>query len=126
MLWLRANKRSCTGAALFALALQLVLSFGHIHRYDLTRSSQVAVAASQGDTASDDGAPSDRHHSGSGDDFCAICAALNFASSSLLPTLSPLVLPFESAQVWRAEFQSIQIAFDLHFLFQARAPPQFA
>ena len=35
MHWFRSRMRSCGRLALFALALQMVLSFGHMHRDDL-------------------------------------------------------------------------------------------
>ena len=73
MFWVRSNRRFGSWAALFALAIQLVLSFGHIHLEGIQGSSAAVAPQSQAQPnapADDDG---DRgfgpHH------FCAICAA---------------------------------------------------
>ena len=121
------NRRIGSGIALVALALQLVLSFGHVHLDDFLGRAPVVLAVSQAGSATDNGsATPNRDHHGKSDDICAICATLNLVSSSALPTLPSLILPLEDGRICQPVFQLLQIAFDLHFLFQARAPPQFA
>ncbi len=119
MHWVRSNSFFGSWAALFALAIQLVLSFGHIHLEDIKGSSAVIAAPSQvqPDTPADDdrGTP--------GHDFCAICAALNLTSSSTLPTVALLATPVDHPHKWVVDFQPAQISYNIHFLFQARAPP---
>jgi hypothetical protein len=108
--------------ALFALAIQLVLSFGHVHveRFD--------VANAAGDIATqpvhDKSDPSDSHHHGTpGHDFCAICAALTLTGNSVLPSASLLPLLYASQYFWETEFEAVDLSFFLRFGFQARAPP---
>ena len=55
MHWFRSKIRSCGRLALFALALQMIVSFGHMHRDDLglpplagTDSTSIASAAAPG------------------------------------------------------------------------------
>jgi len=127
MRWVRTNRSIGVGVALFALALQFVLSFGHVHLDDLLGRAPFIVAASQaGGVTNDEGAAPDPDHDGKKGDVCAICATLSLMSSSVLPVLPLVVLPLDNAQLSQPVFQLLQIAFDLHFLFQARAPPQFA
>ena len=47
MHWVRSNRYFGSWAALFALAIQLVLSFGHIHFEDIQGSSAIVAAQSQ-------------------------------------------------------------------------------
>ena len=118
MNWVRSNSRFGSWAALFALAIQLVLSFGHIHLKDIQGSSAVVVAPSgaQPTTPADD----DRR---AGRDVCAICASLNLTSSSILPTVVLPSTPVDQPHRWIADFHLTQVSYEVHFLFQARAPP---
>jgi len=104
--------------ALFALGLQLTLSFAHIHAEDFARAN-VAVAQSDG---SPQNAP-DTHHDGD-HDGCAICAVMHMAAASLVPAPASVALPPATA------FGAV-VAPDRTVLrsaarqpFQARAPPQ--
>jgi hypothetical protein len=120
MQWVRRNCRFGSWAALFALSIQLVLFFGHIHLEDIQAYSSATVAQLQ-DQA---GAPADDDHGKSQHDFCAICAALSLTSSSVLPTVSLLTAPVDRPHEWIADFRTAQVPFGLYFHFQARAPPQ--
>ena len=119
MAWLRSNIRFGSWAAIFALTIQLVLSFGHIHLEYIQGSSAAIAAPSQvqPDTPNDDDRGTARH------DFCAICAALNLTSSSILPTVVLPASPFDHPQKWIADLHPAQVSYRVHFLFQPRAPP---
>src|SRR5262245_2774789 len=85
MYWIRRHRRFVCWAALFALTVHLVLSFGHIHLENYQATSPVVAAALQVQSNSptdEDGAPAGHR------DFCAICATLNLTSSSVLPTIA--------------------------------------
>jgi hypothetical protein len=47
MHWIRKNNRLGAWAAVFALAIQLVLSFGHVHLDNFQGTSSVTASASQ-------------------------------------------------------------------------------
>ena len=80
MHWIRNHCRLGAWAALFALTIQLVLSFGHIHLENLQAPSAVAAAQSQPGTPNDgDGTA---HH-----DVCAICAVISLTASSVVPVV---------------------------------------
>ena len=107
--------------ALLALAVQLVLSFGHVHAGKFAAaSSQGAMSLAQ--TPDRDGAPRPKPHTGA-DDFCAICATISLLAGSVLPTESSLLPPVAADHRWLTEFASTRISFAPFVLFQARAPP---
>lgn len=111
--------------ALFALAVQLVLSFGHVH-VDAAAGSNVALAGISASPAAHDGAPSNSDHHPGTNDVCAICATMGLASSLILPQPVQLMLPVTHAQNWPREYPAALAARELHCLFQARAPPVFS
>lgn len=120
MYWVRSNRRFGSWAALFALAIQLVLSFGHIHLEDFQGSS-AAVLQSQAQPnapADDDG---DRgfgpHH------FCAICAAVSLTASSVLPAVELPATPVAHCHKWVVDVRPVQVSYGVLFPFQARGPP---
>jgi hypothetical protein len=118
MYWIRRNCRFGSGAAIFALAIQFILSFAHIHLKDIQGSSPVVAWSSQPqpNTSDDD----DR---GTGHDFCAICVALNLTSSSVLPTVALPAIPVDHPHKWVADLQPAQVSSSVRFHFQPRAPP---
>lgn len=120
MYWIRRHRRFGSWAALFALTIQLVLSFGHIHLEDYQASSPVVAAALQVQPASpadEDGGPAGHR------DFCAICAALNLTSSSVLPAIALPIAPDDHPLRWVGHLTPAQVSRSVHFLFQPRAPP---
>ena len=119
MHWIRKNSRFGSWAAVFALAIQLVLSFGHIHLKDIQGSSAVIASSSQ----LQPNIPDDDDGGTTGQDFCAICAALNLTSSSVLPVAAVLATPVDHPHRWAAILHPAEISYRVHFLFQPRAPP---
>jgi hypothetical protein len=120
MHWMRRNSGLGSWAALFALTIQLYLSFGHIHLEDLQVSSTAIAASSQ--TQPDN--PTDDDHGPAGHDFCAICAALSLTASSALPTVAALAVPVNHPHAWAVDVRTTQLHYNVHFPFQARAPPR--
>ena len=108
--------------ALFALALQLILSFGHVHAGDLGLAAPAEAVASHAQaSANNDGSPSPRDDGAH--DICAICIALSLSATSLLPVVTSLSLPVAYDWEWPAHVQSAQVVFVLKSYYQARAPP---
>jgi hypothetical protein len=124
MQWIRRNNRFGSWIALLALAIQLVLSFGHVHLEDIQASSPVTTDASQAQTRGANGTgPADDDHGKAGHDFCAVCAALSLTSNSVLPAVVLPATPVDHPHKWFASFHPVQASYGIHFLFQARAPP---
>jgi hypothetical protein len=119
MKWFRSNIKRGSRLALFALAVQLALSFGHFHGI----AAQAAPAAqSVSDAATPQ--PSSNHDSDQHpNDGCAICAVIAMANATLFATPPLLRLPEAVEFLYRttdAEFIHLN---SLRVAFQPRAPP---
>lgn len=125
MLQRRRMQRIGGRLGLFALWLQLALSFGHIHSSDIYRFGHpvardlgaVELVAKHGPL------PAEPGQSGVLHEDCAICASMALASS-LLPA-EPPTLPRPSLS-GRATFggeRALALAAPRYLLFQTRAPP---
>jgi hypothetical protein len=116
--WFRWNRRWTTWAALSALALQLLLSFGHVHLDDLALGKATAGAAQK---ASESGTPAgtvpDR------DEGCAICAIIGLAGTPLVPDAPALVFADSQHPAVFSELIAIFVSDPRREHFQARAPP---
>lgn len=124
MLALRSKMRFGGWLALFALGLQLTLSFGHIHAEDSAAaktSDNTAVAQNQSTPQNAPDGDHDRNHGG---DVCAICAFMHMAGTSLLPGAPSVAVPADiiSAVLVAPELTPLPPA--ARQSFQARAPPQ--
>lgn len=117
MMWVRRRARGLSVGALLALALQLGLSFGHIH-HD-TAVTAVATAAASTDTPAPESDPGHDDHR----DTCAICLAATLAGSAL--TAAPPDLPAPPAfALWRASPRDVtETADPRRPAFRSRAPP---
>jgi hypothetical protein len=120
MRWFRTNRRFAGTLALFALALQFTLAFGHIHLRDFAGVPGVAVAQTQATTAD----PAGDHKTGhSADDYCLICATAALGGTLVLPSQVALVLPADSIDTSYGHFCAAFCGRIDHALFRARAPP---
>jgi hypothetical protein len=131
MKWVRSNIKHGSRLALFALAIQFVLSFGHFHG----GAAQAAPAVQSGLAAS--GLPaadaiglsaqrqSPAHHDSDQQpsDACAICAVIALANAALFATPPLLLLPQAVEFLYlttAAEFVHLN---STRVAFQPRAPP---
>ncbi len=136
MKWFRSNIKHGTRLALFALAVQFALSFGHFHAVAAQTPSAGQSAAAQAhldqqgrivapDTASQSAQPQSpsNHDSDQPGDSCAICAVIALANTVLFATPPVLLLP-QAVEILRlvtdAEFVHLNTA---RVAFQPRAPP---
>ena len=130
MKWLRSNIKHGSRLALFALALQFALSFGHVH----AGAAQTAPAVQSGsannpsaaETVGEDAQqqPASNHDSDQQQgDVCAICAVLALANTMLFAAPPLLLLPQAIEILYLstdAEFIHLNSAW---VAFQPRAPP---
>jgi hypothetical protein len=121
MRWIRVNRRIGAWAALFALAVQITLSFGHIH-LDKIALSRLPTHATQLQAAGGNDPSGPRHPAGA-NDFCDICATIAMVASSVPPTPAALPALIATPYSWAREFASAPLAREAHYFFQARAPP---
>ena len=122
MRWFRANKTFCSRLALFGLAVQFVLAFGHIHHEDIYGSARpvAAIAAAVPDGSQPLPANHPAKHS---DDYCAICATMSLLGNSFVAAAP--VLPLPSAPYAIEQFDRVADIFiaPRRAAFQSRAPP---
>jgi hypothetical protein len=123
MRWVRANLRLAAWCALFAIAVQLVLSFGHFHNGLGSGSISTALIFSSvvSDPAGGQGGPP--NPGAPPGDYCGICAVINLAGSVVAPDAPTLLQPaaFISTIVWRIVETSATPS--PHLDARARAPP---
>lgn len=132
MKWFRSNIRHGARLALFAMLVQLGLTFGHSHWFaqaaPLAQATLQQTGGAKGQAAVDRAAvhkqsPSgpDREHPG--EDNCAICAVIAMAGAVVSATPPLLHLPQAIDLLYRttdAEFLHLKSA---GTAFQPRAPP---
>jgi hypothetical protein len=106
---------------LFALAVQIALSFGHVDLGEIAATGQAPVIAA--DTGHALPAGPGNKPGGTIDHFCPICALLQLAASAL-PSLAPaLPLPTRLAPAEITAPRLLALASSPALSFQARAPP---
>jgi hypothetical protein len=118
MHWFHWNRRWTSYAALFALALQLAVSFGHVHldHLGLGGSSVAAAQKPSGPTEPAGNVP-DR------DEGCAICTILGLAGTPLVPDSPALVFEAAHHAAQFSELSAVFVSDPRREHFQARAPP---
>jgi hypothetical protein len=127
MRWVRSRLWFGSWSALLALAIQLALSFGHLHVEDTSaRSTSIpfalrlvieAPAATPGALST----PAQQKPTSLADDFCAICAVIRLVG---VPTPAPILpLPLGSRFISVDVDVEFELAASPHLFFRARAPP---
>ena len=113
--WFRNKVWLGSRLALLALALQLALSFGHVH------AALPATAVAQAGSAIGPVAPD--HDDDSAVDLCAICVVLALANSALVAAPPALPLPQAFACHRRSDEADRAAPAVVRLAFQPRAPP---
>lgn len=118
--WVHRHKQRGAVLALVALALQIALTFGHVHLPGPSGSSHaIAEQVRLAHTAPQIPA----QHRGDDDDYCAICASIFLASSAFAPAPPQLLVP--------VNFEPVEHSLDIvqslsespRLAFRSRAPP---
>jgi hypothetical protein len=106
---------------LFAIALQLAVSFGHVHAKDFAGTSATTAVAETPAANLPSQVPAGGDETRHLD--CAVCSAIHFAGTSL-PSVAPSIVEF-AAQGAALAVTSFAAAVprDVARPFQARAPP---
>jgi hypothetical protein len=120
MRWFREQIRQLTLLALIALAINLALSFGHVHAIPTEHSdaSQIALTAA---------APLDGDHSRHGDhhpdDLCPICMAAAAMGSAIASTPPVLAVEFAHAVLAPVATTDTVLPQTSRTGFRSRGPP---
>jgi hypothetical protein len=122
--WFRSNRGVVVWLAFFALACQLLLSFGHVHVGKFSGGSAAWAAAEIGDAPAEV-APSSpqKNAAGLAGDFCAICTNINLANTLVLPILAIILTPSLVSEILHWSLVSSERASFDHLPFSARGPP---
>jgi hypothetical protein len=118
MRWFRTHIGLGSRLALVALAVQLVLSFAHVHVADPGRAQSVAASLPAGA-----GGPAAPKSDGPVDPGCAICGLIQLAATgtpSAAPALPLLAAP---GHIRPDAADQPRLAASAQVLFRARAPP---
>src|ERR1700733_1204184 len=96
----RSTRGFATWLALFALGLQMLVSFGHVHLEGIARTNPARVALAAADHPSQSLLA--QHPGAAGDDddaYCPICASVYLTANSFIPAAPVLALPSASTAV---------------------------
>jgi len=121
--WVRCHIRRGAWLALAALALQIAMSFAHVHLDGIRAAPHGITASAHNITIAQASPQAPAQNTGDDDDYCAICASIFLVSTSFVaePPKLPVPLAFERIA------HAISIAFGIseprRFAFQSRAPP---
>lgn len=118
--WLRVHQRIAGAAALLALALQLVVSFAHVHvtpmQADYAATEILAAVTPVHDEDGPAGGPAPRGQS------CDICATLAIGEGGQIAFPPSLVLPPTAAPILLS-IADVVVVERRHSPAQSRAPP---
>jgi hypothetical protein len=129
MRWFRSHARLGSWLALSALALQLALSFGHIHRKDVLGQADassgpvIAALAPEPEAQEPAAPPADRASHEHEDEYCAIYAINSLIGCSQTAAPPAVPLPPIAGRVQVAIGHQSLLAERRHAGSQARAPP---
>ena len=125
MRWFRSRKRAGSYLALFALAFQLAVSFGHVHLERVAPPSVGASALAGAQPATDHlNAPSNpAGREGLADDHCPICTLIHLAGALVPAEMPSLPLPIVVGRLRLELAAEFDLAASHAALFRARAPP---
>jgi hypothetical protein len=118
----RSTRGFATWFALFALCLQMVVCFGHVHLEGIARTGQARVAL-----AAAGHAPQSLLAEQPGDDdddaYCPVCASVYLTANSFVPVGPVLRAPSASSAVEHGKRGARVFVAQRRSGFQSRAPP---
>ena len=130
MRWCRSSQRFGGCMALFALWLQLAVSFAHIHPKDFISPSDTALLGLVSSAQFSTIGPTSRATLSSSDhgnrlpqDECAICASIYLISSALIGQPPALAVPVFFNSVFLPSIGEFDFQIARYFSFRTRAPP---
>ena len=121
----RSNSGRVAWLAIFALACQFVLTFGHIHSGSVSIISAalaISADASEG-SAGQPPSPAQKVPTGLAQDFCAVCTHIGLVNALVLPASPATIPPISFIRELQWSLVAIGFASRDHFHFNARGPP---
>jgi hypothetical protein len=115
-------RRGAAGLGLFALLLQFLMSFGHVHARDLSPlqpSPQTHTSISTASTGSEQKNPNEP-----AEQNCPICMVMHMVATGALPAPPTIIVDMAFSQVLRGvSIEAFNLGPARYTLFQTRAPP---
>jgi hypothetical protein len=124
MHWFRSQIGG-TWVALFALALQMAVSFGHLHADELGASFAGSDRMQSASAVVTQASPhqADHEHSPAPDDYCPVCASMALVGTAIASSPPTPTLPMAVRYFWPSPVPATGAGLRLTLSFQARAPP---
>jgi hypothetical protein len=128
MRWIRLHIRPAAWLALAALAVHVVVTFGHVHAewFSTPSASAPAIAAAvlqTPDKAKGAGRPTQPYRAPGADNFCAVCASIALLGALVLPAAQKLTPPPVIIRINAVTAADTNTADELRSSSPARAPP---
>jgi hypothetical protein len=123
MQWVRTNRRFGAWCALAAIALQIILSFGHAHGIARLRSGGLLQAAAADARTTVERTDPASKAPALAFEYCAICVVIKMGASSVPPEAPAWGVPVIAGGTQFAPHVEAAAWTLAHLLFQARAPP---
>jgi hypothetical protein len=121
--WVQCHKRRGAFLALAALALQVALSFGHVHLDGIRPVTVHDIATSHEAALVEVSRQMPTHNPADDDDYCPICASIYLASTSFVSQPPPLPVPVGFHRIAHSYSVAFSIVEPRRIAFQSRAPP---
>jgi S1-C subfamily serine protease len=123
MRWFRDTLRQGSWLALIALAINLGLSFGHIHAIDGKVSGHGLAAMAAAIASPDDGQKQGHPGDGDADYLCPICMAATAMASAIASSPPALPAEFANVAIGRTIEPVVAHVEPPRAAFQSRGPP---
>jgi hypothetical protein len=126
MRWIRRHIQSGAWLAQMALALHLVLTFGHVHAEQFSPAWMVtapAVVATDAHGGDGGGTPEQRYRILPAHHFCAVCSSISLLGTSVVPVAQTLVPWRAVTGIITPDFTDAAPPLKVRSSFKARAPP---
>jgi hypothetical protein len=123
MRWFRDKIRQGSWLALIALAINLGLSFGHVHAIDGKISGRGIAAVAASIASTDAGDRQRQPGDGHADYLCPICMAATAMANALTSTPPALPVEFANVTIDRTIASVVALVEPQRAAFQSRGPP---
>jgi hypothetical protein len=122
--WFHGHKRWGALLAFAALALQIVVSLGHVHLDGVRpHGTRITLNAPHHAVLAQAPRPAPAQNPGDDDDYCAVCASIYLAATTFISHAPSLPVPPGSQRIVHS-YASAHGSFAPHRVaFRSRAPP---
>jgi hypothetical protein len=121
--WVHCHRRHGAYFALVALALQIVVSFGHVDLGGIVGSAHLTLAGPHKTALVNPSQPGPAQTPGDDDGYCPICASIFLVSTSFVSEPPQLPVPDGFERIRHSASVARGVVAPLRVAFRSRAPP---